>query len=220
MAEDIKVGMMGTGGVSRIVHLPSLKSHPHAKVVALCGRNQDRAQEVAKKFEIPKVYSDYHEMLEKGAIDAVVIATPDDLHYPMIMAALERKLHVHCHPPLALKLEQAKEVCQKADASGVKHMTFFNHRFYPHYRYFNRLLNNGYVGKPFHCHLQVLVGTNLIKDQYYWRVDKARSFGAAGGLWATMFSSTFWDRQETAACAQLPRTLNSLQNGPKKCRSQ
>ncbi len=175
MAEDIRIGMIGTNFVVTLLHLPSLKSHPRARLTAICGRNQERAQEVAKKFEIPKVFSDYREMIAKAGIDAVVIATPDELHFPMIMEALEAKLHVHCHPPLALNIEQAKEVCEKADASGVRHMAFFNHRIYPHYRYFKELIDSGYVGKLFHCHIQEVSGERLVAGQYSWRFDRARS---------------------------------------------
>lgn len=192
MAEDIKIGMIGTGAVSRIVHLPSLKSHPHAKVIALCGLNQERAQEVAKEFDIPKVFSDYREMIDKAGIAAVVIATPNNLHYSMIMDALEAKLHVLCEKPLALNLQQAKEVCEKAEAAGVKHMTFFNLRWDPGHRYFKELIDNGYVGKLFHCHLQWVLEENLKRDHYHWRSDKASNNGALWGYCSALIDLAHW----------------------------
>ncbi len=181
MADEIKVGMMGTSGYSQILHLPCLKSHPRAKVVAICGRNQERAQEVAKQFDIPNVYSDYREMIDEAGIEAVVIATPNNLHYSMIMDALDARLHVLCEKPLALDLRQAKEVCEKADAAGVKHMIFFNLRWNPDYRYFRELIDDGYVGRLFHSHLHWVIGENLNRDQYHWRADKASNNGALWG---------------------------------------
>lgn len=63
---------------SRWAHLPRVKSHPRAELAAVCGRNRARAQELADKYDIPQVYTDYCEMIEVGDLDAVIISTPDD----------------------------------------------------------------------------------------------------------------------------------------------
>ena len=49
---------------------------------------------MAATYGIAHVYSDYRELIEKGKLDAVVVATPDDLHYPITMEALDAGLHV------------------------------------------------------------------------------------------------------------------------------
>ena len=58
MSEYVRIGVIGTG-VARVTHIPSLISHPRAKVVAVCARNQERAQKVADTFEIPQVFANY-----------------------------------------------------------------------------------------------------------------------------------------------------------------
>ena len=58
----------------------------------------------------------------------MVIATPDHLHHPMTLAAVESGLHVVCEKPLALNAADAREMAEKADAAGVKHMTFLTLR--------------------------------------------------------------------------------------------
>src|SRR5437879_5594903 len=83
-------------------------SHARARVVAISGRNEQRAREVAERYGIPGVFTDYREMIEKGGLDALVVVTPDDLHYPIVMAALDAGLHVLCEKPLALTAAQAK----------------------------------------------------------------------------------------------------------------
>ena len=50
---------------------------------------------MAKKYEIPLVFTDYREMIEKGNLDAVVVVAPDDLHYVMTMEALDAGLHAN-----------------------------------------------------------------------------------------------------------------------------
>ncbi len=67
MTEQVRIGIVGTSGWSDLLHLPSLKSCPQAALVAICGRNRTRAAEMAQKYEIPQVFTDYRAMIEKGA---------------------------------------------------------------------------------------------------------------------------------------------------------
>ncbi|HRW09960.1 MAG TPA: Gfo/Idh/MocA family oxidoreductase, partial [Caldilineaceae bacterium] len=101
MTESVRVGVIGTSWYADMMHLPTLQSHSQAEIAAICGRNREPAEVLAKKYAIPAIYSDYREMIEQGNLDAVVVATPDDLHYPMVMAALDAGLHVICEKPLA-----------------------------------------------------------------------------------------------------------------------
>ena len=64
------------------------------QLAAICGRNQKCATELAGKFKIHHVYGDYHQMIESGDLNAVVVAAPDILHYPITVAALQAGLHV------------------------------------------------------------------------------------------------------------------------------
>ena len=92
MPGEVRVGVIGTSWWADDMHLPSIKSHPQARLAAICGRNRERAEEMAAKYDIPLVYTDYREMIAKGGLDAAVISTPDDLHYPITMAALDAGL--------------------------------------------------------------------------------------------------------------------------------
>ena len=104
------------------MHLPNLQSDSQANTVAICGRNRDRAEEMARKYDIPQVYTDYRTMLEDGELQAVIVATPDDQHYPVTMAALDAGLHVLCENPIALQVTQVRKMLDKAEAIGIKHM--------------------------------------------------------------------------------------------------
>jgi predicted dehydrogenase len=101
MPDQVRVGVVGTSGFTDFVHLTDLKSHPRASVTAICGRrDRQRAAELAATYDIPHIYTDYHEMLARAPLDAVIVAAPDDLHYPIVMAALDAGLHVLCEKPL------------------------------------------------------------------------------------------------------------------------
>ena len=86
------------------MYLPSFSSHSGCEVVAICGRNRDNAKALANKYNIDAVYTEYDQFLTHDGLDAVVIATPNDLHHSMAIDAIEAGLHVMCEKPLALSV--------------------------------------------------------------------------------------------------------------------
>ena len=191
MSEQVQVGIVGTSGWADTMHLPSLTSHPGASVAAICGRNRERAQEMADKYNVPAVFTDYREMIEKGDLDALVVVTPDDLHYPMTMAALDAGLHVLCEKPMANSVKQAREMLEKAEEADVKHMILFFGRWMPHYRYLHHLIEDGYIGCTFHTHFSLLMGFGRSGD-FNWTNDRRRSNGVLAGLGSHMIDMARW----------------------------
>ena len=185
------MGVVSTSNWADRAHLPALKSHPRAVVAAICGRNRGRAEEMARKYEIPRVFADYREMIDQGDLDALIIAVPDDLHYSVTMHALGAGLHVVCEKPLALNLEQARAMHEKAEAVGVKHMVFFTWRWMPHFRYLKELVDTGYVGTPLVFHGDFLMGYGW-DGQYRWRLDRRRANGVLGDLGSHMIDFARW----------------------------
>ena len=102
----VSVGMVGTSWWADAMHLPALDSHTGARTVAICGRNRENARKMADTWDIPGVYTDYAEMIKDAELDAVVISTPNDSHYPIAMKAMEAGLHVLCEKPIALTYTQ------------------------------------------------------------------------------------------------------------------
>jgi predicted dehydrogenase len=191
MTDSVRVGMVGTSWYADSLHLPSLTSHPDASVTAICGRNQDRAGELARKYDIPHVFSDYRALMNSGVVDAVVIATPDDLHHPMTLAAVEAGLHVVCEKPLALNAADAREMAQKADAAGVKHMTFFTLRWFQHTQFVKELVDAGTLGNTSHCQITYVHG-NAREPRYRWRLDGERANGILGDLGSHLIDLARW----------------------------
>jgi predicted dehydrogenase len=190
MSKRVRVGMIGTSGWANMLHLPSLKSHPQAEIAAICGRNREHAEEVAKKYEIPVVYTDYREMIEKGDLQAVVVAAPDDMHYPMVMNALDAGLHVLCEKPMASNVSQAREMYEKAKAMGVKHMVYFTYRWMPSFRYIRELIDEGCIGRCLSCHFRSLSGSG--RSLSGWRYDRQRGCGILGDLGSHMIDLALW----------------------------
>jgi predicted dehydrogenase len=107
MSSKVRVGIVSTSGWADFMYLPALQSHPQADITAICGRNRDSAEKMAAKYNIPKVFTDYKEMINAGGLDAVLIGAPDDLHYEMTMQSISAGLHVLCDKPLAVTAQQA-----------------------------------------------------------------------------------------------------------------
>jgi predicted dehydrogenase len=191
MAQKVRFGMIGTSWYADSLHLPSLTSHPEAEVTVLCGRNQERAQALANKFNIPHICADYRELLRSGLVDAVVIATPDELHHPMTLAAVEAGLHVVCEKPLALNAADAREMAERADAAGVKHMTFFTLRWFQHTQFVKELIDAGKVGNASHCQITYVHG-NGRDPRYRWRLDGKRANGILGDLGSHLIDLARW----------------------------
>lgn len=181
MTTRLRIGVIGTSEFTDFMHLTNLKSHPRAHVAAICGRNRERADELAARHEIPLVFTDYHEMLANAALDAVVVAVPDDLHFPVVMEALDAGWHVLCEKPLANDLGQARAMYEKAEAAGLRHMVYFTWPWLSQHEQLHRLLLEGYIGQPRHCSLHYLSNHGCDR-QYNWRWDGRRSNGVLGDL--------------------------------------
>lgn len=191
MAKQVRVGVVGTSWYADLMHLPALRSHPQADLIAICGRNRDRAEEMAKKYDVSQVFANYQEMIERGGIEALVVATPDDLHYAITVAALDAGLHVLCEKPLALTAEQAREMYDKAEHAGVRHMTYFTYRWFPPFQYLHRLIKEGYLGRCFYSQFRYVGGYGR-SGQYGWKWDRRRALGALGDLGVHMIDLARW----------------------------
>jgi predicted dehydrogenase len=170
-----------------------LQGYEGAELTAVCGRNRTRAEELANKYGVTHVYTDYQQMLSRGQLDAAIVVTPEDLHHPMIMVALDAGLHVVCEKPMAYTASEAQEMLAKAETTGVKHMITFTNRWLPHHQALKRLLDDGYIGQPFHAYLHWPTGWGRYQeDKYHWYCDPQRAHGALSELGAHIIDLARW----------------------------
>ncbi len=191
MPDKVRIGIVGTSWWADYMFAPALQSHPRAELAAICGRNRDHAGEVAAKFRIPQVYSDYREMFAQGKLEAVVVATPDDTHHPITVQALRAGLHVMCEKPMASTARQALEMYRKAEAAQVRHMVFFTYRWMPFFRYARDLIEQGAIGRCYHCEFHYL-GGYARGENYMWRYDQDRANGVLGDLGSHTIDLARW----------------------------
>jgi predicted dehydrogenase len=190
MSELIRIGIIGTSQYAKLL-IATLAGHDHAEVSAICGRTRSRADELAGEYQIAETFTDYNDMIKNGRLDGVIVATPDDLHYPMTMAALEAGLHVLCEKPMASTADQARQMLEAAERMGVKHMIEFSWRWMPHYQYLRKLVSDGFVGQGYHFHYRFLGNRGRVND-YTWRFDPRHSNGVLGDLGSHMIDLAIW----------------------------
>jgi len=99
LAERLRIGMIGLGGIATRSHLPALAALPDVAIQAGAEIDTYQANRTQKRFGIPNIYSSYQEMLEQEQLDAVYICLPNALHYQAASTALTRGLHVYHNTP-------------------------------------------------------------------------------------------------------------------------
>ena len=149
--KDVRIGIIGPSWWVDYWHLPALLHHPRARIIGIAGEKARSPQEVAAKYgESVRYFTRASDMLDETHPDGVVVCTPNDLHFPSTMAALERGIHVICEKPLALDSDQARLMTETAKESGLIGMTNFPYRANPCVLAFRQLLAGNAVGEMVH----------------------------------------------------------------------
>lgn len=150
----LRIGVIGTGRFAEQCHLPGLQSHPQAKVVAIAGRRPERLQSLAAQFNIPDVYTDYHELCARTDLDAITIVTSNSEHAAQAIAGFASGKHVFCEKPLATSVPQAQEMVRTAELSGKVHQVAFTYRYLFGLQELRRRIRRGDIGEPYHLRAQ------------------------------------------------------------------
>lgn len=212
--DRVRVGIIGTSGWSDFMFAPSVRSHPSAVLAAVAGRNPDALAAFADKNHIPRRFTDYREMLTSGEIDAVIVASPDDMHKEMALAALDAGLHVLCEKPLANSLADAELMLARAEASGRRHMVMYTWRWQPHFQYLKTLIDEGYLGRVYRAQFSFIGGWGRL-PAYQWRRDASRSNGVLGDLGSHMIDLSRWFLGDVVSVsAHTPTLIDKPEHAP------
>jgi predicted dehydrogenase len=166
----VRLGLVGAGGVVQSKHLPAIwrlrTQWEPLTVEALAEPNPMVGQKVAGLYGC-RWYADLPAMLAAEQLDAVIVATPDEQHYPCTLAALEHGLHVLVEKPITRSLVQAEHLCRLAAERGRVLVTVANKRYSPPYRRARRLLADGSVTDP-----ALFVGKFNLGYDYVWLLEQ------------------------------------------------
>jgi predicted dehydrogenase len=145
--DKIRVGAMGTGG--RCQYLMRLfKDNPAAELVAVCdvyGPHRDKALAIAGPAA--KSYLDYHELLDRKDIDAVIIGSPDHWHKQMLIDALHAGKDAYLEKPIMHSIEEGVEMVRAVEESKRIVQTGTQQRSWPHWIMGKQIVESGKLGK-------------------------------------------------------------------------
>ncbi|WP_100444008.1 Gfo/Idh/MocA family protein [Glycomyces xiaoerkulensis] len=207
-----RAAIIGTGFMGRV--------HSHAitaaggEITGISGSSPDRARQAADALRAPQIFDDADEAI--AAADVVHVCTPNHLHAPIALAAIEAGKHVVCEKPLATDADTARAMTDAAEAAGVVAAVPFVYRFHPMVREARARVAAGGVGRLTLAHGSYLQDWLLHPGDDNWRVDAdkggaLRAFGDIGSHWCDLLEFVTGDRI-TAVSAQLA-TANRHRGG-------
>lgn len=145
----LKVGLVGAGGFGT-KHLYGFSKNPNCKLTAIASRTEEHAKVASDEFNIPEVYAghdSWERMIENEKLDIVSICTPNYLHAPITLKALEKNCHVLCEKPIAITQEELNQIESMLHAKKLIFFTSFQKRYNPIFRLIKSVINEEILGK-------------------------------------------------------------------------
>jgi UDP-N-acetylglucosamine 3-dehydrogenase len=142
----VGIVIIGCGDVSKQRHAPLSHKNEKVDLIGFYNRTIAKAEAFQKKYG-GKVYRTLEEIWDDGTVDAVIVATNEQSHSPITIAALEAGKHVLCEKPMADSVAEAERMQQVAEKTGKKLMIIHNQRLYPAHQLLKKVLAEGTLGK-------------------------------------------------------------------------
>ena len=173
-----KAAIIGGGNIADKNHIPALKQlSDQVDIVAVCSRDLTKARALADAHGIPHAFDTTTDLYEQCAPDLVVICTPNNLHYPQTMEALEHDCHVFCEKPPALNAQNARAMADLAAQKGRILAYNFQLRQTAEWQLFSRCQADGLLGDIYHIKAHFLRRRGIPGWGYF--TNKAMQGGGA-----------------------------------------
>jgi myo-inositol 2-dehydrogenase / D-chiro-inositol 1-dehydrogenase len=146
---QVAVGVVGTGGMGAMHAENVYDMLANARLVAVADLDLARAERLADRCGAPAVYKDPVELIRDDAVEAVVIASPDPTHLPLVLECLENEKPVLCEKPLAANAGGAREILEAEVELGRKLVQVgFMRRYDPQHVAVKEAVASGSIGEP------------------------------------------------------------------------
>jgi predicted dehydrogenase len=215
----LNIGLVGAGFMGRThsnayrqVHqFFELPSQPVLK--AICARNRDSAQMFAEKWGYESVETDWRKLVDRSDIDLIDIASPNDTHAEIAVAAANAGKMVLCEKPLGRNAAESEKMVEAVERAGVRNMVWFNYRRVPAVTLLKNLIEQGRLGRIFHYRAKFLQDWTISSDlpqggQALWRLDKSvAGSGVTGDLLAHAIDTAMWLNGSIAEVSAITETF-------------
>jgi len=145
--KKLKIGVLGVSNhfVKRIV-LP-LQETRYCYIHGIASRDAGKALSASKKYNIPKSYGSYEELLADKDVDAVYIPLPNHMHAEWIRKSADAGKHVLCEKPLSMNADEAGQAVVHTEEKGVRLMEAFMYKFHPMWQHVKDIVRTNQIGK-------------------------------------------------------------------------
>lgn len=170
---DVAIVGLGKMGIS---HLALFRPHPDVRVVGVCDASSFVLGALSK-YTAVATFSDYEQMLDEARPQAVVIATPSQMHASMARAAILRGIHVFCEKPLFLDPQEGVELTRLAAERGLVTQVGYHNRFVGSFSEVKKLLDAGAIGTVTNALAEAYGPVVLKPAGATWRSQRATGGG-------------------------------------------
>lgn len=215
--KKLRTAVFGTGFMGR-VHTEGIRRLGNVEIVAIAASTEEKARKFADEVSVQGATGDYRTLLSDPTLDAVHVCTPNALHFPMAMDALEAGKNVLCEKPLATTVTEAEQLVAKAKERNLANCTFHNLRYYPMVQQMRCLRESGELGDIYAVQGTYSQDWLLYDTDWNWRLDttangRSRTFADIGTHWCDMVEHVTGERI-TSLCADL-QTFHKTRKRPK-----
>jgi predicted dehydrogenase len=165
------IGIVGAGEIVSEAHLPAYEIAGF-NVVGIYNRTKSKAEAVAERFRIPKIYDSIEELVSDPEVEIVDIALTPDLQPEIVRLAAAAGKHVLCQKPLAENYVDAKSIVEMCRQAGVIGAINQQMRWAPGIRASHSIINQGWLGELTQATIQVNVNTDFAKWPFLQHTDK------------------------------------------------
>jgi predicted dehydrogenase len=202
--KNLNIGLVGYGFMGRthsnaFLQAPRYFDLPLKPVLkALCARNADRAKAFASNWGYESVETDWRKLVDRKDIDLIDIASTNDTHHEIAVAAAKAGKIVMCEKPLGRNAVEAKAMVDAVESAKVSNTVWYNYRRVPAVVLIKHLLDEGRFGKIFHYRAKFLQDWTISEDlpqggEGLWRLDvKVAGSGVTGDLLAHCIDTAMW----------------------------
>jgi predicted dehydrogenase len=162
----VGIAILGAGRIAETGFIPAAKEVDGAEVVAVLSRDQARGEAFAARNGVARAYSDLDRLLGDPDVDAVIVASPDVMHEPQVIAAARAGKHVLCEKPMAVSHAACERMAAAVSAGGGRFMMGYSNRFNSGTRKIKELMDAGAIGRVLYARAFLTTHT---RDPNAWR---------------------------------------------------
>ena len=202
--KKLNIGVIGCGfmgrthsnAFSKVTNFFDVPYRPVLKTI--CARNGDRARSFADKWGYESIETDWRKLVESPDIDLIDIASPNDTHAEIAIAAAKAGKMVMCEKPLGRTPAESEAMVKAVEDAGVANMVWYNYRRVPAVMLAKQLIDEGRLGRIFHYRTVFLQDWTISSDlpqggEGLWRLDASvAGSGVTGDLLAHNIDTAMW----------------------------